>query len=76
MDQPMGAPGRIRIRANGVDCETAFGSALVDFLKERGQAPARVVVELNGMALSPAEARGVTLKANDRLEIVKIVAGG
>jgi len=69
-------PGRIRVRANGEDCEIAFGTSLPEFLKSRGQALQRVVVELNGNALSPLEAKGVILNNGDKLEIVRIVAGG
>lgn len=76
MDQPMPAPGRIRVRANGTDYDTAFGTSLPEFVKQRGLAVERVVVERNGEALSPSEARHVTLQDGDRLEIVRIVAGG
>jgi sulfur carrier protein len=72
----MTASGRIRGQANGSFYETAFGTSLEAFLKERGLALTRVVVERNGEALSPAEAKGTLLQDNDRLEIVKIVAGG
>lgn len=67
---------RIKIRANGEDHEVMEGVSLAEFLSERGLALSRVVVERNGSALSPAEARDVTLADNDRLEIVRIVAGG
>ena len=36
----------------------------------------RVVVERNGQALTPEEARRTLLADGDRLEIVRIVAGG
>jgi thiamine biosynthesis protein ThiS len=75
-DTPMNAPGRITVRANGADYGAAFGVSLADFVKARGLNPSRVVVERNGEALSPAEIRSVTLIDGDRLEIVKIVAGG
>lgn len=67
---------KIKIRANGEHFEAQAGASLAEFLKERGLVPGRVVVERNGEALSPAEAKNVTLADNDRLEIVKIVAGG
>jgi len=69
-------PGRITVRANGVDCVVPFGTSLPDFLKSRGQALPRVGVERNGAALSPLEAKGVILANGDKLEIVRIVAGG
>ena len=72
----MPTPGRIRVRANGEFFEVNFGASLGAFLAERGLSLGRVVVERNGGALSPAEARSVVLCDNDRLEIVRIVAGG
>jgi len=72
----MNAPGRITVRANGAEYGAAFGVSLADFIRERGLNPSRVVVERNGEALSPGEIKGVTLSDGDRLEIVKIVAGG
>jgi len=75
-DTSMPAPGHIRVRANGEDFELSLGATLEGFLKERGQAIGRVVVERNGEALSPAEAKTVVLCDRDRLEIVRIVAGG
>jgi thiamine biosynthesis protein ThiS len=75
-DSPMKAPGRITVRANGADYGAAFGISLADFIKERGLNPARVVVERNGEALSPGEHKSVVLSDGDRMEIVKIVAGG
>jgi len=66
----------IKVRANGEDFEATHGVSLAEFLRERGLALGRVVVERNGAALSPAEARAITLTDNDRLEIVRIVAGG
>ena len=76
LEDVMPAQGRIRIRANGTDYETAFCSSLENFLTERGLMLRRVVVERNGEALSPQEAKDVILCDRDRLEIVKIVAGG
>ncbi len=75
-DSAMPAPGNIRIRANGEWFELPFATTLTAFLAQRGQAPGRVVVERNGEALSPAEARSIVLSDCDRLEIVRIVAGG
>jgi thiamine biosynthesis protein ThiS len=66
----------ICVRANGEDCSVTLGTSLPDFLKSRGQALQRVVVEKNGEALSPLEAKGVILQNGDKLEIVRIVAGG
>lgn len=62
--------------ANGEGMETALPCTLRKFLLERGLLPKSVVVEHNGEAVAPSEFEFRTLKAGDRLEIVKIVAGG
>jgi len=66
----------IEITANGESFSVQPGTPLPDFLAQQGQAPERVVVECNGQALTPAEAKSATLAQGDRLEIVRIVAGG
>ncbi|OHE87761.1 MAG: thiamine biosynthesis protein ThiS, partial [Verrucomicrobia bacterium RIFCSPLOWO2_12_FULL_64_8] len=68
-------PAQIKITANGRHYILPAGQALTDFLKSQGLAPGRVVVERNGLALSPTEMAGVTLENGDILEIVRIVAG-
>jgi thiamine biosynthesis protein ThiS len=46
------------------------------FLVDQGLLPRSVVVEHNGEAVAPSEFAERNLKAGDRLEIVRIVAGG
>jgi len=46
------------------------------FLEDQGFLPKSVVVELNGLAVSPSEFQNHQVKEGDRLEIVRIVAGG
>lgn len=46
------------------------------FLQNQGFLPKSVVVELNGEAVAPSEFSNYKVKEGDRLEIVKIVAGG
>ena len=46
------------------------------FLLTQNLLPRSVVVEHNGEAVAPSEFSRRTLNAGDRLEIVKIVAGG
>ena len=69
-------PAQIKITANGRFFQRPAGEALAEFLKSQGLAPGRVVVERNGMAMSPTEMVGATLENGDVLEIVRIVAGG
>ena len=68
----------------GEDCVIANGKAvpfpgpcsLAQFLTAQGLLPRSVVVEHNGEAIAPSEFSQRQLTAGDRLEIVKIVAGG
>ncbi|MGA2053194.1 MAG: sulfur carrier protein ThiS [Opitutales bacterium] len=66
----------ISITANGSARPARASCPLPEFLAGLGLAPERVVVERNGSALTPAEARATVLTDGDRLEIVQIVAGG
>ena len=66
----------IKIQANGDDFEIAEETPLANFVEDQGLHINRVVVELNGEALSRSDASKKTLKNGDRLEIVRIVAGG
>lgn len=66
----------MKIIANGQSYELPDGQALPAFLEGRGLVPARVAVERNGAAMTPAEVRTTVLADGDRLEIVRVVAGG
>jgi sulfur carrier protein len=69
-------PATIAITANGRRYEVAAEQTLGAFLESVGQKPRLVVVERNGQALTPGEARTTTLADGDVLEIVRVVAGG
>ena len=62
--------------ANGEEIPAALPCTLEQFLIARALLPRSVVVELNGEPVSPSEFPQRVLHAGDRLEIVKIVAGG
>jgi thiamine biosynthesis protein ThiS len=62
--------------ANGRATAAQFPCTIEQFLTAQGLLPRSVVVELNGEAVAPSEFGRLSLKAGDRLEIVKIVAGG
>ncbi len=62
--------------ANGKPVETRFPCTLEQFLVAQGLPPRSVVVEHNGEAVAPSEFVARPLQAGDRLEIVRIVAGG
>lgn len=64
------------IIANGQPVTARFPCMLEDFLIAQDLLPRSVVVEHNGEAVAPSEFCRRPLLAGDRLEIVKIVAGG
>lgn len=64
------------VSANGKQVEARLPCSLEEFLIAQKLLPRSVVVELNGEAVAPSEFSKRQLNAGDRLEIVKIVAGG
>ena len=64
------------VTANGNQIEAQLPSTLEKFLVAQNLLPRSVVVEHNGEAVAPSEFSRRQLHAGDRLEIVKIVAGG
>ncbi len=64
------------ITANGKPVAVELPCTLEQFLVAQKLLPRSVVVEHNGEAVAPSEFARRQLQAGDRLEIVKIVAGG
>jgi len=64
------------VTANGQPVAAPLPCTIEQFLRGQGFFPRSVVVEHNGEAVAPSEFAQRMLRANDRLEIVKIVAGG
>jgi thiamine biosynthesis protein ThiS len=64
------------VTANGKPIEAQLPCSIEEFLVEQKLLPRSVVVEHNGEAVAPSEFSRRQLNARDRLEIVKIVAGG
>ena len=64
------------IMANGRREEVRLPCSIEEFLVSRSLLPRSVVVEHNGEAVAPSEFGVRQLRAGDRLEIVRIVAGG
>jgi len=62
--------------ANGRPTEAKLPCTIEEFLVAQNLLPRSVVVEHNGEAVAPSEFSRRQLHAGDRLEIVKIVAGG
>ena len=64
------------IIANGQPIPAALPCTLESFLLAQKLLPRSVVVEHNGEAVAPSEFSNRALQHGDKLEIVKIVAGG
>ena len=62
--------------ANGLQLPARVPCSVEEFLVEQQLPPRSVVVEHNGEAVAPSEFGRRQLQAGDRLEIVRIVAGG
>ena len=62
--------------ANGTETEAAVPCSLEEFLTAQNLLPRSVVVEHNGEPVSPSDFSTRKVQAGDRLEIVRIVAGG
>jgi len=62
--------------ANGEKIAASLPCSIEAFLVARKLPPRSVVVEHNGEAVAPSEFAQRLLTGGDRLEIVKIVAGG
>ena len=64
------------VTANGKQMESKVPCSIEEFLLQHELLPRSVVVEHNGEAVAPSEFSHRQINAGDRLEIVKIVAGG
>jgi thiamine biosynthesis protein ThiS len=62
--------------ANGKRIPIRLPCTVEEFLRAQQLLPRSVVVEHNGQAVAPSEFAARQIKSGDRLEIVKIVAGG
>ena len=62
--------------ANGQRIECQLPCSIADFLVAQDLMPRSVVVEHNCEAVAPSEFAQRQVRAGDRIEIVKIVAGG
>ena len=69
-------PQPVTIIANGKPIAASNPCTIESFLVAQELLPKSVVVEHNGEAVAPSEFPDRALQAGDRLEIVRIVAGG
>jgi thiamine biosynthesis protein ThiS len=65
-----------KVIANGRPVAAKLPCSIEEFLLAQRLLPRSVVVEHNGEAVAPSEFSRRQLHADDKLEIVKIVAGG
>jgi thiamine biosynthesis protein ThiS len=65
-----------KVIANGIEICALVPCTIEHFLLGQKLLPRSVVVEHNGEAVAPSEFAGRLIRTADRLEIVKIVAGG
>lgn len=66
----------IKVQLNGEAREVFDGQPLTELLDALGLPPSTLLVEHNGRALLRAEWAEVRLAAGDRVEILRVVAGG
>ena len=65
-----------KVTANKQLIEVNLPCSLKEFIEKCELRAGSVVVELNGLAISPSEFSTKEIQAGDQLEIVNIVAGG
>lgn len=66
----------IQVQVNGEPREAAAGQPLAAWLAALGLTPQSVLVEHNGQALFRTDWERIHLSEGDRLEILRVVAGG
>ncbi|TAK34206.1 MAG: sulfur carrier protein ThiS [Chloroflexota bacterium] len=71
-----GQSSNMKLTVNGKPTEIAQEMSIADFLRVRNVAEALVAVEHNLRWVKREEWSTITLKENDRLEVVRIMAGG
>jgi thiamine biosynthesis protein ThiS len=66
----------IVLQVNGKRVELDHPTPLLDYLEQLGVNPRAVAVEHNGEIIERAAFESVTLREDDRVEIVRMVGGG
>jgi len=65
---------KIFVNSEAIDCDD--GTTVEELIKRHGLSPETTLVERNGIALHRREWPGEQLKADDRVEILRVAAGG
>ena len=76
MIRAMDTDGSASIQINGERREIRAGTTLPELLATLDLPPQSVLVEHNGVALFRTDWPGVMFAEGDRLEIIRVVAGG
>jgi len=66
----------MRISVNGEDADTQGAANVAEFVDRYAMPPQAILIEHNGVALHRNEWPERTLMEGDRLEIIRVVAGG
>jgi len=66
----------VKIFVNGERAESEDGGTVHDLIQRLALAPETTLVELNGAALRRREWATQNLRENDRLEFLRVAAGG
>ena len=66
----------MKIFVNGERAESEDGGTVHDLIERLALSPETTLVELNGIALRPSEWTMQSLRENDRLEFLRVAAGG
>ena len=66
----------MRIFLNGEEAETHGAGSVADLVEHYRMPPQAVLIEHNGVALHRREWDQRTLAEGDRIEIIRVVAGG
>jgi thiamine biosynthesis protein ThiS len=66
----------MRLTVNGKEVHLDREMSIVEFLRSKGIAEAMAVVEHNLTMTRRKEWPDITLKENDRVEVIQIMAGG
>ncbi len=66
----------MKIFVNGSATECPEGSSVGELIQRHGLSPTTTLVECNGQALHRREWATQALRENDRVEILRVAAGG
>ena len=66
----------MKIYLNGAAADCGSGATVAELIERHGLSPETTLVERNGIALHRREWAAEKLQENDRIEILRVAAGG